>query len=618
MRRVFEFALRVLGSLRLAVTLIVLLAAALAWGTCLEAARGHEFARWYVYDSGWFLVLLAALSVNIVAAALRQRPWKRERAPFLLAHLGVLLLLAGAVADALWGVEGELRIQEGTTQERFTLTHRSQIRVMRRDAETGEVRSIEYSFNAGPTDWQPDQHLDFGTVNGVRLEVLRFYRHARREPKWVADESGRRPPAVLLAVGREGQAEAGWQRRWSVVSPFVPPPEPGELAVSLETATCQAMVDDFLSPPQCTPGSRGVLLVYYQGKRTAVQVDQQLPKKVVVGDDGAAVEIVRYLPNSQMAEHGTFSSSGQEPTNPMLDMRFHLPGRKTPVREVAFALNPLLTLAAMRNQSPLIPCRYYHPDARPPDTLQLLQDPDGRLFARYVLDGKYHAVGQVHEGQLLSVGPAWRARVLRHLQHAREEPFFVPVELEPGQFAGPEAAALVRLTVDSTTHDVWLARNVAPYSLRKVSTSQGDFLLFFGYEQKPLGFSLKLVDFVQKKNPGDAGDANYESRVQVLKKTETGVEPGPTYTISMNRPLSYGGFRFFQIGFKRLPGGLVVSVLGVSRDPGRPLKYAGAVVICLGLVFMYWPFRRRGPSEAANSTVKKEAAGDRGPATGKS
>ena len=56
------FLYRGLASLKLAVILIVFLAAVLAWATFLEAGQGRELAQWYVYGSLWFVGLLALLA----------------------------------------------------------------------------------------------------------------------------------------------------------------------------------------------------------------------------------------------------------------------------------------------------------------------------------------------------------------------------------------------------------------------------------------------------------------------------------------------------------------------------------------------------------------------------
>ena len=50
------------ASTKLAVLLLVSLAAVLAAATVLEAAKGREWAQWYVYKSPWFMALVGLLA----------------------------------------------------------------------------------------------------------------------------------------------------------------------------------------------------------------------------------------------------------------------------------------------------------------------------------------------------------------------------------------------------------------------------------------------------------------------------------------------------------------------------------------------------------------------------
>ena len=50
MRKSANSAIHLLGSLKLAVVLLLLFAAVLAAATFLEAAKGRDYAGWYVYD----------------------------------------------------------------------------------------------------------------------------------------------------------------------------------------------------------------------------------------------------------------------------------------------------------------------------------------------------------------------------------------------------------------------------------------------------------------------------------------------------------------------------------------------------------------------------------------
>jgi hypothetical protein len=110
-----EKVFRFFSSVKLAVVVLFGLTAALAVATFLESAYDTPTAQYYIYKSWMFLGLLALLGVNILCSALSRLPWKKRHIPFLLAHLGILMLLAGSWLTQKFGLDGNLRITEGET-----------------------------------------------------------------------------------------------------------------------------------------------------------------------------------------------------------------------------------------------------------------------------------------------------------------------------------------------------------------------------------------------------------------------------------------------------------------------------------------------------------------------
>ena len=87
--------------------------------------------------------------------------------------------------------------------------------------------------------------------------------------------------------------------------------------------------------------------------------------------------------------------------------------------------------------------------------------------------------------------------------------------------------------------------------------------------------------------------ASYESDVKVIKE---GVE-GKKTTISMNEPLKYNGFTFYQSSFQQDEMGRpTMSILSVNHDPGRPWKYLGSLLIVLGIIHLFYFKRKKGAS----------------------
>ena len=101
------------GSMVVAIVLMVLLMVLLAWATFVENAYGAGVAQFAIYRAWWFDVLLAIFGINVLCAMITRWPWRRGHAPFVVAHLGVLILLIGCWVTSRYGLEAQLTVFEG-------------------------------------------------------------------------------------------------------------------------------------------------------------------------------------------------------------------------------------------------------------------------------------------------------------------------------------------------------------------------------------------------------------------------------------------------------------------------------------------------------------------------
>ena len=83
--------------------------------------------------------------------------------------------------------------------------------------------------------------------NGVHLEVLKFYRHARSDEQWVADSSAGGLPAILLAL--TGPNGPPMVQQWSTADPMADEVYFGPIRVTFQRVSAASMLEDFLSPP---------------------------------------------------------------------------------------------------------------------------------------------------------------------------------------------------------------------------------------------------------------------------------------------------------------------------------------------------------------------------------
>ncbi len=107
------------ASLRVTVSLLVLILVALAAGTIVESLHGASAALRSVYRAPWFLALLAVFATNLCCSLVSLWPWGRRRVGYAITHLSMLVILAGALTTELAKTEGQLQIWEGESSSRL-------------------------------------------------------------------------------------------------------------------------------------------------------------------------------------------------------------------------------------------------------------------------------------------------------------------------------------------------------------------------------------------------------------------------------------------------------------------------------------------------------------------
>lgn len=157
-----------IGSLRLSVVLLVLLAL-LTWLGTLEQVELGLFEVQRRYFDSWFLVhdawgvpvplpgarlVMAVLFVNLVVGGvlILRRGWATSGV--LVAHVGILFLLVAGLIKAAYAVEGRLSLYEGERTDTFEGYHRWEIALLEKQ-DDGRVREFTipeecFARNAGP------------------------------------------------------------------------------------------------------------------------------------------------------------------------------------------------------------------------------------------------------------------------------------------------------------------------------------------------------------------------------------------------------------------------------------------------------------------------------------
>jgi hypothetical protein len=101
------------GSLKFAVFTISGLSILIAAGTFVEAEYNAEIAAKLVYKTPWMFAALGLLALNLTSVMVDRWPWQRKHVSFILAHIGILVLLWGSVLTMKYGLDGTLAIEIG-------------------------------------------------------------------------------------------------------------------------------------------------------------------------------------------------------------------------------------------------------------------------------------------------------------------------------------------------------------------------------------------------------------------------------------------------------------------------------------------------------------------------
>jgi hypothetical protein len=129
-KRLYHF----LGSIQMAIGLIAITAILVIAGTFIEArTESHQHAAQFTYGNPLFAILLWLFFVNILFSATRRWPFKSRHIPFLITHLGLLMVLGGTMIKNRYGTQGTLTVMEGSGSHRISLPGTHALQIEKRD-----------------------------------------------------------------------------------------------------------------------------------------------------------------------------------------------------------------------------------------------------------------------------------------------------------------------------------------------------------------------------------------------------------------------------------------------------------------------------------------------------
>lgn len=572
-----------LGSLHLAILLLITITGVCAAATFLESGFSSRIARAYVYGSPWFNLWLLLLALNLTCSAATRWPWEKHHTGFVITHVGIIVILLGALLGRARGFEGSIDLSRGAPPAQEVLLDRPRLTV--ESPASGQLFSTPFDPEVRPP--RPDRPRTLPLPGSeVQLVIDNYASRAVEKTILTPDPSSREPALALEFTGPFGpqpillflglnspansRADLGTQAyvEFLPALPAIPNPPPTptfrETQMILARDPAQPILHNTSGKPS---GFRFFLGSRRDGDPLELEILRpdgsgeiyrlkDLLQRTLDDFSGAKILVARYWPNLVLT-NGQPESQGDQPSNPavLVMLEGSLPAPPSPARLV---LSPGPT----------------------PETLLYLGWSGNTTPSQ----------GTLRLGETFSPGwQGWSARLLTLSPNARLENLTLPAEKGDNRPGRPALHAYLQNPDGTTGPACWLASGTSA-----VFTSSGTASrIGFGLELQPLPFSIRLDSFAVPRDPGTDEPSNFRASITFADEKLKSTVPA---TLEMNQPATYPpglfpqitglSYKFSQAGWD--PENLDRTTLQVLHDPGWFFKWTGSLLVVAGIFSMFY------------------------------
>lgn len=572
--RIFKF----FASLKLAVMVLVALMAVLAAGTFIESAEGTDAARLLIYQAPWFSVLLFLLAMNLFTVAIDRLPWKVRHIGFVITHLGIILILFGSFLTQRLMVDGQISIAEGETEHRITLPDPLLYIYSERLQRTWFFDLPRRAF-----PWRGEQSLNYandGEETPFEIKILTSYPKALMKETLIPAAEGN--PAIKIKLKNTFVDQEQWLMKNSA----------GLSEVQMGPALLK-FTDEILPEQPGTASESNYLEFEFlnEGKKTqTIQIpiakDLKMPAKFSLKDTPYQIEILGIY-HSAVVDGKKLIEDPDAKTAQNPAAEFILTGPELNEKHTVFSKFPdFPTVHGMKPSAAGVKVFYRMANAGSRGERHEIRFilKEGKLICQ-IVEGMKVLTVDAEKGKEIPTG--WMGGLTVRVEEfypasALERSFLPEMNLSENPTALP--ALQIRFLAGGEAKTVWLRQGIR----EEIEIAEQPFTLVYGQKRIPAGFKLQLKDFRLEKYPGTDRPASFESDV-LLKDDSRGVIK--EVTISMNNPLAYRGYHIYQSGYSIPEGEAEISTFSVGKDPGVPVKYAGAIVMVAGILTMFYTRR---------------------------
>jgi hypothetical protein len=466
--KIFQKFWRFSTSFQLGIPIIASLMVLTIWGTIVESRYNAWTAEKMVYQSWMMYAVMGLLIYNLIIVMVDRLPWKLNHYPFILVHIGIIVLIYGGWVTQKFGLDGTMRIPIQKTANMVTVNKTDfTIYATFDGAKYTKIYDQEVDFYKNKISQDAPLKLDLNyEVKSQALNVVKYVPYAQVKQKII--------PSVDPA--------AGSSIRFQLTNANVK---------QVESLTQQ-------NKNKVSETTLGLLNLY-------------------------------------------------------LGYNYKVLGRKNPHLNEAY-FNSI--------------------------------DSDNFEFTFFSKDEKKpFNSGKIKIGSVIQT--PWmglEVRILDYVFKARQDWDVTALEY-------PNALTTSAVEFIFNGKSEWLLLN----DTVKIFTENVAYIVAYHNRQIPLDFSMQLDKFEIQNYQGTNKAKEYSSRVTVLKGEKDRPVNVASEHISMNEPMKYDGYTFYQASFEKdeRTDEPTSSIFSVNRDPGRWIKYLGSIIFSLGIVWLFYQRRKR-------------------------
>jgi hypothetical protein len=580
-----------LGSIRLAVPLLIAITAILIAATFYESYVGSATVQTIVYKSPWFGGLMFLLAINLGISTLWRYPWRGSRKiGFALAHFGLIVIIAGSAAVIHLSTEGMLLVRTDSGPS-------SQIRV---DGDLLELVSPDHTRQQTDIFIRQD-----GTVYPQQLAGLTLVGYTENAIKTVNFIEGGAVDNLAVKLRLHSDRMGQTLDRWLAVAPVAYSQMPiGPAQLEIYQATNDRELQSLLTQSNSGLSAFGQLQLTVDGKTTTVSVDRELDQPIHLSDN-TTVEVVKVWPDFRLDANQQPTSASEQFLNPAVQLAV----AQGNLQERWFVFSKPGFEPVRSGDDIALEAIYEAPTQTATSFFRVIASADHQLFYAAKSSQGFQS-GELHPG--VAITPGWAdftITLAERIDQAQVQRTMVPVTpVAAGGLPDEGTPALQVTTPDGQDH--WLPWG-EPTTLE---TADGRYFAAFSPKLLQLPFAVKLDDFIVERNEGSESVAMWTSVVTLVSPHKG---EAVQRRVWMNHPTWFEGWKLAQASWN--PGDLQQSTLQLKREPWwvTALTWSGSLMVVLGIGTMFYgpgvlkQFKRWSKSASPEPEVPEVEAGVR-------